>query len=152
MKRLTSKLFETQSALSRQRFKLVKILGDPMYERSTGIPDIVKKRLLDQYSNEIVKLTSIKESNKRHLQKEIEKLTTIDSSLGVVGSGIGNPEFLKEDNLLTLRKRYFFRRMHRSTTPLGRIIQTPVAFKRTNLLHVSSVCIDKMRKAAPQRL
>jgi hypothetical protein len=37
MKRLTNKLFETQSALSRQRFKLVKRLGDPMYERSTGI-------------------------------------------------------------------------------------------------------------------
>jgi hypothetical protein len=61
MKKLTSKLFETQSALSRQRFKLlVKRLGDPMYERSTGIPDIVKKRLLDQHSNEIVTLTSMK--------------------------------------------------------------------------------------------
>ncbi len=86
------------------------------------------------------------------MQKEVEQLTTIDSSLEEVGSGIGNPEFLKEDNLLTLRRRYFFNRMHRSKTPVGRIIQTPVASKRTNLLDVSSsVCIgvgqiDKMRK------
>jgi hypothetical protein len=128
-----------------------------MYERSTGIPDIVKKRLLDQHSNEIVTLTSMKESNKRHLQKEVEQLPSIVSSLKEVGSGIDNHEFLKEDNLLTLRRKYFFRRMHCSNTPLGRIIQTPVASQRTNLLDVSSVCIkvgqiDKMREAAPQGL
>jgi hypothetical protein len=45
MKLLTSKLFETQSALSRHRFRLVKRLGDPMFERSKYTPGLIKKRL-----------------------------------------------------------------------------------------------------------
>lgn len=53
MKRITTKLFETQSALSRLRFKLVKRISNPMYERSSGIPALVKRRLLDQHSEHI---------------------------------------------------------------------------------------------------
>jgi hypothetical protein len=51
MKRITSKIFQAQLALSRQRFKLVKRLEDSMYERSPGIPELNKKRLLDQNDN-----------------------------------------------------------------------------------------------------
>jgi hypothetical protein len=53
IKRLTSKFFEAQSALSRHRFRLVQRIGDPMYERSPGIPDLVKKRLLELSRNDI---------------------------------------------------------------------------------------------------
>jgi hypothetical protein len=48
MKILVTKLFEMQSALSRYRFRLIQRLGNPMFEQSKGIPEIVKKRLLDQ--------------------------------------------------------------------------------------------------------
>ena len=48
MKILVTKLFEMQSALSRYRFRLIQRLGNPMFERSNGIPEIVKKSLLDQ--------------------------------------------------------------------------------------------------------
>ena len=33
MQKITSKLFEAQSAMSRHRFKLVKRMNDPQYER-----------------------------------------------------------------------------------------------------------------------
>ena len=55
---LTTKLFETQSALSRHRFKLSKRLKDPMFERSPKISLILKKRIFDQYSKntELIKI------------------------------------------------------------------------------------------------
>ncbi len=48
MKIFATKLFEKQSALSRYRFRLIQRLGNPMFERSKGIPETVKKRLLHQ--------------------------------------------------------------------------------------------------------
>lgn len=45
---LSTKLFETQSALSRHRFKLTKRLKDPMFERSQKLPAILKNRIIDQ--------------------------------------------------------------------------------------------------------
>lgn len=49
LKVLTSKLFETQSALSRHRFKLSKRLKDPMFERSPQLPVDIQQRILEQY-------------------------------------------------------------------------------------------------------
>lgn len=46
MQRLTSKLFEAQSAMSRHRFKLIKRMGSPLFERPGGMPLGIKKRIL----------------------------------------------------------------------------------------------------------
>jgi hypothetical protein len=56
LKLLTSKLFEIQSALSRHRYRLVKRLGDPMFERPTYTPGLIKKRLQDNTILDIPKV------------------------------------------------------------------------------------------------
>jgi hypothetical protein len=65
LKLLTSKLFETQSALSCHRFRLVKRLEDPMFERPTYTSGLIKKRLQVNSSIGISKVR-----NKRVFQKE----------------------------------------------------------------------------------
>ncbi len=45
---ITLKLFETQSALSRHRFKLSKRLKDPMFERPANICSTLKKRITQE--------------------------------------------------------------------------------------------------------
>jgi hypothetical protein len=89
MKRITSKLFETQSALSRQRFKLIQNLSDPMYETSPGIPEFVKKILLNQDRFAISGSKLYKKSNTYQLKEEEVQLLgskDLDTSNHIEGS------------------------------------------------------------------
>ncbi len=77
IKKLTSKLFEAQSAMSRHRFKLKKRLGNPLFERPGGIPRDIKKRLLQEYENiettmkvKRQKLTKQRNTNRSGLKAE----------------------------------------------------------------------------------
>ncbi len=65
MKLLTSKLFETQSALSRHRFRLVKRLGDLLFERSKYTSGLIKKRLQE---NMIINIPEVR--NKSAFKKK----------------------------------------------------------------------------------
>ncbi len=47
IQKLTSKLFEAQSAMSRHRFKLMKRMSNPLFERPGGNSLNLKKRLLE---------------------------------------------------------------------------------------------------------
>jgi hypothetical protein len=53
MKTFTNILFDAQSALSRQRFQLVQRLGDPLFGSPTGLPELVKKRILERHNDDI---------------------------------------------------------------------------------------------------
>jgi hypothetical protein len=70
---LTSKLFETQSALSRHRFKLSKRRTDPMFERSKDIPVAVQQRIRNQYAG----YTRLAKANKKRKRRtpELDKLS-----------------------------------------------------------------------------
>jgi hypothetical protein len=62
---ITSKLFETQSALSRHRFKLSKRLKDPMFKRSTKICPNLKKHILQQNERSAIKQRAISQKRRR---------------------------------------------------------------------------------------
>jgi hypothetical protein len=67
---ITLKLFETQSALSRHRFKLSKRLKDPIFERSKNIsPILKKKRILEQREEQ----DSAERVRKRKKDKKMEE-------------------------------------------------------------------------------
>jgi hypothetical protein len=49
MQKVTSKLFEAQSAMSRHRFKLVKRMGDSHFERPRNMLESTKKWIMSEY-------------------------------------------------------------------------------------------------------
>ncbi len=78
---LTTKLFETQSVLSRHRFELSKRLKDPMFERSPKISSILKNRIYDQCSKNIETMETGKRKKYDNLKKsnreKIEELNRL---------------------------------------------------------------------------
>jgi hypothetical protein len=77
LKLLTSKLFETQSALSRHRYRLVKRLGDPLFERPTHTPGLCKKRLHESTILDIPHATHERAFKKeKHNKIRIQSLNT----------------------------------------------------------------------------
>ncbi len=71
---LTTKLFETQSILSRHRFKLTKRLKDTMFERPQKLPAILKKRIMDQHEISVAMEPTRKRTKYETIQEGDRKL------------------------------------------------------------------------------
>lgn len=70
---ITSNLFEAQSALSRHRFKLMKRMKNPSFERALKTQTLLKERIIDQYNKTIPTRITVKLSKRDSSKQESEQ-------------------------------------------------------------------------------
>lgn len=121
---ITTKLFETQSALSRHRFKLSKRLKDLMFERSANISPAIQSRMVDKIGTHNT-VESVTKQRKASRDKALEVAVHKQHKRKREKQKLQNDTPTVEDKQFSKRTRYSETESPKRTTRTRQIQRTP---------------------------